>query len=187
MAETKSKGKGGKKLGPFPLWVWGLILVGGAAAFYLYQKKKQAKATPTAQPTAQPSAYAGSPAVGTLASQVPQFVNQTYTNPTPQSITQTVTQTQKPPPVPPPPHKGGDEDHGKHQPGGTGRTGGWKGQHNNGQGSHPGRNPGGARQPAAPPPPQRPPHMNPGGPIIRPGGPKAGPPTRSPGRVPTGG
>jgi hypothetical protein len=136
MAETP-KGKGlGKKVGPFPLWGWAVAAAGAVGvAYYLNKKKKAAQsAKPTTQATM--SAYPGTPAVGTLASQVPQFVNQTYTNPTPPAVTQTVTTTNNPPPVPPPPHKGGDDDD-------RGRTGGWKGQHSNGQGSHPGKKIGG--------------------------------------------
>ena len=67
------------------MWL-GLAAVAGVA-IYLHQKDKK-KSTATATPTAQTTtgAYSTSPAVGTLASQVPQFVNQTYVNPTPGQV-----------------------------------------------------------------------------------------------------
>jgi hypothetical protein len=123
-----------KKIGPLPLWAWGGLAIGGALAYYF--AKGKGKKSATTQPTAQPTAQATTPAVGTLASQVPQFVNQTYTNPAPPAVTQTVNNTTNPPATPPPPHKSGDEDQ-QDRPRPT--TGGWKGQHSNGQGSHHGK------------------------------------------------
>ena len=108
----KGKGKGkGKR---HPLLIPALLAVAAAGGIWLYtQNKKSKQGTLTATPTTQATggAYSTSPAVGTLASQVPQFVNQTYVNPTPPSVTQTTNITQPPPrPV----HitvTGEDEDH----------------------------------------------------------------------------
>jgi hypothetical protein len=114
-----------KKIGPLPLWAWGGLGIGGALAVYFWQKNKK-KSSATTSPTS--SATTGA-AVGTLASQVPQFVNQSYINPTPPAVTQTVNNTTNPPPPPFPPHKRDDEDdhdrpgafrghpNGGHQPG----------------------------------------------------------------------
>ena len=59
-----------RKIGPLSMWVWVVIIGSAIVAYSLYKRK-------TASATATPGT-----ATGTDASQVPQFVNQTYTNPT---------------------------------------------------------------------------------------------------------
>jgi LysM domain len=59
-----------RKIGPLSMWVWLVIIGGGILAYSLYKSK-------TAGSTS------GTSATGTDASQVPQFVNQTYTTVTP--------------------------------------------------------------------------------------------------------
>jgi len=56
-----------RKIGPLPMWGWLLIVGGGIGAWALYSRKQAGQTTAT----------------GTSASQVPQFVNQTYVSPTP--------------------------------------------------------------------------------------------------------
>jgi hypothetical protein len=59
------------KIGPLPMWVW-LVITAGALLAYAYYKNKQSNLTTQ-------------PANDTNASQVPQFVNQTYTTVNPPS------------------------------------------------------------------------------------------------------
>jgi len=56
-----------RKIGPLPMWGWLAIVGGGIGAWALYSRKQAGQTTAT----------------GTSASQVPQFVNQTYVSPTP--------------------------------------------------------------------------------------------------------
>lgn len=136
MADIFPKGKGKGKGGKHTVLLFGGLAVLAAGGIWLYTRSKAKKApgTQTATPTTQATggAYSTSPAVGTLASQVPQFVNQTYVNPTPPAITQTTNITNKPPPPPRPPHItiGEDEDHRrKVARGGGPPPSGWKGPH----------------------------------------------------------
>jgi hypothetical protein len=63
-----------RKIGPLPMWAWtGIILVPIIIYAVIEHKKSAASAADTTA------------ADSTDASQVPQFVNQTYTNPTPPS------------------------------------------------------------------------------------------------------
>jgi hypothetical protein len=122
-----------KRIGPLPLWAWGGLAIGGALAFYFASGQRK-KAKQTAQPAQ--SAQATSPYQGM--SSIP-------TNPAPGTSAPTSST-----PTTSTPTTGGDTDDtgpgsdkgkGKHpaSPGGPGRTGGWKGQHSNGQGSHHGK------------------------------------------------
>lgn len=63
-----------RKLGPLPMWAWLLIGIALILGFVYYRSKTSA-ASPSQTPT------------GTDASQVPQFVNQTYTTVQPPSTT----------------------------------------------------------------------------------------------------
>ena len=137
LPKPKGKGKGGKR----HLLLYGSLAVLAAGGIWLYtqSKKKKPPGTQTATPTTQATggAYSTSPAVGTLASQVPQFVNQTYVNPTPPQVTQTTNITNKPPAPPPPPHRGDDDDEDRRRKinrGGGPPPSGWKGPH---PGPHP--------------------------------------------------
>lgn len=56
-----------RKIGPLSMWVW-LVIIGGAIGVWALYKNKTAGSTS---------------ATGTPASDVPQFVNQVYTNPVP--------------------------------------------------------------------------------------------------------
>lgn len=98
-----------RKIGPLSMWVWMLIALAIAVTYYLY-KKNSANSTTSNQNTA-----ANTPG-GTDSSLVPQFVNQTYTDVSPPSVTVNNNQTNnnnpptssKPPapkPKPPPPKK----------------------------------------------------------------------------------
>jgi LysM domain len=59
-----------RKIGPLSMWVWLVIIGGGILAYSLYKSKTAGSTSSTS-------------AAGTDASQVPQFVNQTYTTVTP--------------------------------------------------------------------------------------------------------
>ena len=59
-----------RKIGPLPMWAWVAIIGSVIVVYSLYKRKTAGATTSTASPT------------GTDASQVPQFVNQTFTNPT---------------------------------------------------------------------------------------------------------
>jgi len=62
-----------RKLGPLPMWAWTSIVLIIVIGYSLWSNKKAA-------------ATAAATASQTDASQVPQFVNQTYVNPTPPSV-----------------------------------------------------------------------------------------------------
>jgi hypothetical protein len=68
----------GKKMGPLPVWAWVAIVLGGLLAF-MYWKNKGAATAPGASTDTGSSAAAGT----TDASQIPEFVNQTYTTVSP--------------------------------------------------------------------------------------------------------
>jgi hypothetical protein len=68
----------GKKMGPLPVWAWVAIVLGGLLAF-MYWKNKGAATGATASTDTGSSAAAGT----TDASQIPEFVNQTYTTVSP--------------------------------------------------------------------------------------------------------
>ena len=57
-----------RKIGPLSMWVW-LVIIGGAILAYSLYKSKTAGSTAPASAT------------GTSAADIPQFVNQVYTNP----------------------------------------------------------------------------------------------------------
>lgn len=59
-----------RKIGPLPMWAW-VAIIGGAILAWSFWKNKTAGSTTS------------TPATGTDASQVPQFVNQTYTTVSP--------------------------------------------------------------------------------------------------------
>lgn len=62
-------------LGPLPVWAWGLIVLGGAFAYWIWAKNQSSSSTSSTAST-----------TGTTdSSLIPQFVNQTYTNVTPPS------------------------------------------------------------------------------------------------------
>ena len=145
-----------KKIGPLPLWAWGGLAIGGALAFYFAKGPGKAKPTPTAQPTGQASANPTS-----LAGNFPGFGYPTTSATTSTGTTSTTSTGTTGTTTGNGDEGSGDQDNG---PGGHGRTGGWKGQHSNGQGSHHGK--------ANPPPTKktpggRPRGINPGGPIRR--------------------
>lgn len=71
----------GKKMGPLPAWGWAAILLTGVIVFMYYKNKNSAN-TATSTNTADNSV---------AASQIPQFVNQTYVNGTPPAATPTAT------------------------------------------------------------------------------------------------
>lgn len=76
MSETAPERTGGgnrltQKLGPFPVYVWLLIVLGLAIAFYFYKKNQAGSAA------SQNAATNNSPG-GVDSSLVPQFINQTY-------------------------------------------------------------------------------------------------------------
>lgn len=71
---TGKLGVWGKKLGPMPAWAWAAILLGAVIVFMYYRNKSSGSTSGTSTSTADNSA---------AASQVPQFVNQTYTTVTP--------------------------------------------------------------------------------------------------------
>jgi hypothetical protein len=82
-----------RKIGPLPTWGW-VAIIGGVIIGYAYYKNRQSSSSTAA-------------ASGTNASQIPQFVNQTYT-------------TLVPPPAPVPPpsdHDETDSDDKKKTPG----------------------------------------------------------------------
>src|SRR5271165_5965862 len=101
MADTEAPGKKGnvltRKIGPLPMWAWTSIVLIMVVGYSLYSNKKNA------------AAAAAAPATGTDASQVPQFVNQTYVSPTPPAAPGSAA---PPPPdvdqVPPPDDDDGD-------------------------------------------------------------------------------
>ena len=63
-----------RKVGPLPLWGWMAIGLVAAIGFYLMQKKNAASSSSTSTGTGTST---------TSSSQIPQFVNQVYTNGTP--------------------------------------------------------------------------------------------------------
>lgn len=136
MADSKPlfpKAKKGKKGKNRHLLLYGGLAAAAAVGIFFYTQNKKKPGTQTATPTTQATggAYSTSPAVGTLASQVPQFVNQTYVNPTPPQVTQTTNITNKPYPAPRPVHitiNQEDEDH-RRKRGGVPPPPGWKGPH----------------------------------------------------------
>jgi hypothetical protein len=78
-AQTRTRGRGGnvftQKIGPLPMWVWLIIAAVLVIGYAWLQSKKAASSSSAATGTA----------TGTNASQVPQFVNQTYVTGTPPS------------------------------------------------------------------------------------------------------
>jgi hypothetical protein len=83
----------GRKLGPLPLWAWMGVGLGVALGAMYFRKNKAASSTTT-------GTDAGSSSVSsTPNSQIPQFVNQVYTQGAP-PVTTSPTQTNTP--VPPP-------------------------------------------------------------------------------------
>lgn len=60
-----------RRIGPLPMWVWLVIVGGGILAWSLYKSRTAGSTTSSGAST------------GTDASQVPQFVNQTYVSTTP--------------------------------------------------------------------------------------------------------
>lgn len=79
-----------RKIGPLPMWAWVAIVGGGILAWSLFSSKKAA------------SSAADTSAAGTDASQVPQFVNQTYTTVTPPMSPPAGQPPPSPPGTPPP-------------------------------------------------------------------------------------
>lgn len=69
-----------RKIGPLSTWVWMVIALAIALVYYFY-KKNQSSSTTSDQNSAE-----NTPG-GTDSSLVPQFVNQTYTNVSPPSVT----------------------------------------------------------------------------------------------------
>jgi hypothetical protein len=86
-----------RKIGPMPMWAW-VAIIAAVLIGYAYWRNKQSAAS---------SSTAATAATGTDASQVPQFVNQTYTTVTPPVA--------GPPPPPAPPEASG----GTQVPGGA--------------------------------------------------------------------
>lgn len=76
-----------RHIGPLPMWAWLLISLGLIGVYYVWHRNQAAQ-------QASPSM-----ATGTDASQVPQFVNQTYT-----SVTPPAAPTPAPTPAPPAGH-----------------------------------------------------------------------------------
>jgi hypothetical protein len=80
---ARSSGGGGtmsafkRKIGPLPMWAWMAIGLGIALALSIWQKNKKASSSQTA----------ASADTTTAASQIPQFVNQTYVQNTPPQTT----------------------------------------------------------------------------------------------------
>jgi hypothetical protein len=65
-----------RKIGPFPMWAW--LLIGVALILgYVYLKRQQASQAATSATSESTAAQSA------VASQIPQFVNQTYTSVTP--------------------------------------------------------------------------------------------------------
>lgn len=69
-----------KKYGPFPLWGWGILLVGAILAYLYYKNRNTAASSNASNTTAADTTGAG---------QIPQFVNQTFTTVTPPSAPST--------------------------------------------------------------------------------------------------
>jgi LysM repeat protein len=67
-----------RKIGPLPMWAWMGILLGVAGVYYMIKSKKSSSSSSTDQSTATNNTPGG-----VDSSLVPQFVNQTYVNPTP--------------------------------------------------------------------------------------------------------
>jgi hypothetical protein len=79
----------GRKVGPLPVWAWVGIVLAAVLGFMYYKNKNSAGASTTTASTA---------AAGTTdASQIPEFVNQTYTTVTPP--TEPTTSGSTPPPT----------------------------------------------------------------------------------------
>lgn len=80
-----------KKLGPFPVWVWAALVLGIVVLYIMWRNRSQSQSSGT---------NAMTDTGLTSAAQIPQFVNQTYTNSSPPSSSTTPVTSQ------PNPHAG---------------------------------------------------------------------------------